>query len=65
MNPSTARIGLGVAALALAAAGTVATAQPANAKPDTVLPAGRHLDAQGRGLLDDVARSGLPIAIAV
>ena len=35
MKPSTARVGLGVAALALATAGTVITAQPANAKPDT------------------------------
>ncbi len=35
MKPSTARVGLGVAALALATAGTVITAQPANAKADT------------------------------
>ena len=33
MKPSTTRIGLGVAALALATAGTVVTAQPAARSP--------------------------------
>ena len=65
MNPSTTRIGLGVAAIALATAGTVATAQPANAKPATSCQRAGISTLQGAGLLDDVARGGLPIALAV
>ena len=65
MKPSTARVGLGVAALALAIAGTVVTAQPANAKADTSCQRAGIATLKGAGLLDDVARGGLPIALAV
>ena len=64
MNPSTTRIGLGVAAIALATAGTVVTPSRQTRSP-TRPASGRDLDAQGAGLLDDVARGGLPIALAV
>ena len=63
---STARIGLGVTAMALAVAGTIATAPSASAaKPDTTCQRAGHRTLQGAGLLDDVARGGLPISLAV
>ena len=49
----------------LAATGTVLTAQPATAAARHRLPASRHRHAREAGLLDDVARGGLPIATAV
>jgi hypothetical protein len=63
---STARIGLGVAALGLAVAGTVATSPSASAaKPDTTCQRAGIATLQGAGLLDDVARDGLSISYAV
>lgn len=63
---STARIGLGITAVALAVAGTVATAPSASAaKPDTTCMRAGIATLQGAGLLDDVARDGLPISLAV
>jgi len=66
VRTSTARIGLGVAAVALAVAGTIATSPSASAaKPDTTCQRAGIATLQGAGLLDDVARDGLPIALAV
>jgi hypothetical protein len=63
---STARIGLGVAAMALAVAGTIATSPSASAaKPDTTCQRAGIATLQGAGLLDDVARGGLPISLAL
>ena len=65
MNPSTTRIGLGVAALALATAGTSSPpSRPARSPTPSCQRAGIST-LQGAGLLDDVARGGLPIALAV
>ena len=62
--PSTARVGLGVAAIALAIAGTVVTAQPANAKADTTCQ--RAGIARSRVPVCSTRRAGgLPIAPAV
>jgi len=66
VRTSTARIGLGVAAVALAVAGTIATSPSASAaKPDTTCQRAGIATLQGAGLLDDVARDGLPISLAV
>ena len=65
MQHSTARIGLGVAALAVAVVGTVTTSAPASAKPAASCQRAGISTLQGAGLLDDVARGGLPIAAAV
>ena len=63
---STARIGLGIAALALAVAGTIATTPSASAaKPDTTCQREGISTLQAAGLLDDVARGGLPISLAL
>ena len=63
---SKARIGLGITALALAVVGTVATSPSASAaKPDTTCQRAGIATLQGAGLLDDVARGGLPISTAV
>jgi hypothetical protein len=61
------------AALALAGAALVATAVPATAadaakpaaKPDTACMHAGIKTLQSLGMLDDVARSGLPISVAV
>ena len=65
MNRSTTRICLGIVTVGLAAAGAVVTAQPASAKADTSCQRAGISTLQGAGLLDDVARGGLPIAFAV
>lgn len=60
-------IRLAVAATALAAAGlgTALTAAPAEAAPDTACQKAGIKTLQAAGLLDVVARGGLPIATAV
>ena len=61
-----ARIGLGVAAVGLAVAGTIATSPSASAaRPDTTCQRAGISTLQGAGLLDDVARAGLPISLAL
>src|SRR4051812_47143950 len=62
MNRSSAiRLGLGIAALATAVAGTVATAPTASAKPDTgCMRAGIDF-LKDNGLFSAVAENGLPI----
>jgi hypothetical protein len=66
MHRSTSvRVALGTAVLTTAAIGAVVTAQPASAKPDTSCLRAGIATLQGAGLLDDVARDGLPIATAV
>lgn len=66
---SISRIIAGAATVAAAAAGTVATAGPANSappeRPDTACMQAGIATLQSAGLLDDVARDGLPIADAV
>ena len=63
---TSARIGLGVAAVGLAVAGTIATSPSASAaKPDTTCQRAGISTLQGAGLLDDVARGGLPISLAL
>ena len=63
---STARIGLGVAAMALAVAGTVVTAPSASAaKPDIACQQAGLDTLREVGLLAAVARDGLPISVAV
>ncbi len=55
----------GVAALAVAAFVAVPAPAHAQAKPDTACQKLGIQKLQGAGLLDDVARGGLPIATAV
>jgi hypothetical protein len=62
---TSVRLGTAATALALAVTGTVLTAPSANARADSsCLRAGLAV-LHGAGLVDDVARSGLPIATAV
>jgi hypothetical protein len=65
MTRSTARIGLGVATLALAATGAVVTAQPASAAPDVSCQRAGLGVLKELGLLPGVAKNGLPISVAV
>jgi hypothetical protein len=63
---STARIGLGVATLGLAVAGTVVTAPSASAaQPDIACQKAGLGVIREVGLLATVARDGLPISVAV
>ena len=62
---STTRIGLGVAAVSLAVAGTIVTAQPASAAPDTACQRAGLGVLKDAGLLPAVAQGGLPISVAV
>jgi hypothetical protein len=65
MQHTTTRIGLGIAAFGLAAAGAVVTAQPASAAPDTACQRAGLKVLKDAGLLPTVASSGLPISLAV
>ena len=65
MSHTTIRLGLGIAALGVAIAGTIVTAQPASAKQDTdCMRAGMQF-LKDNGLLTTVAETGLPVATAV
>jgi hypothetical protein len=65
MHRSTTRIGLGVAALAIAATGAVVTAPPASARPDIDCMRAGMNTLKEAGLFSAVARDGLPISVAV
>jgi hypothetical protein len=65
MSKISTRIVLGAATFALATGGTIATAQPASAAPDTSCMRSGLAVLKGAGLLSSVARSGLPISVAV
>ena len=65
MTRTTTRIGLGIAALATAAAGAVVTAPPSSASPVTDCMRAGLSTLKGAGLLSTVARDGLPITAAV
>jgi hypothetical protein len=65
MLHTTTRIGLGIAALGLATVGTVITAQPASAAPDTGCQRAGLGVLKDAGLLPAVAKDGLPISVAV
>lgn len=66
MNRTRTRLAVATATLTTAALGTVLTATPAEAaKPDTACMKAGIKTLQSVGLLDDVARDGLPIATAV
>lgn len=65
MNTRT-RIATGTAAILGAAIGAVAIGSPAEAaRPDTACQKAGLSTLQSAGLLDDVARDGLPVATAV
>lgn len=63
MIRSTVRLTTGTLALGLAVGGVLLTS-PAEARPDTSCMRAGISTLQGAGLLDDVARDGLPIATA-
>ncbi len=65
MRHTTTRLGLGVAALGLAAAGAVVTAQPASATPDIDCQRAGLATLKAAGLLPTVAKSGVPLEFAV
>jgi hypothetical protein len=68
MYGSLARLGAGTTALAAAVVGAVGIAAPADAapaRPDTACMQAGIGTLQGAGLLDDVARGGLPIDTAL
>jgi hypothetical protein len=65
MKPSTLRIGLGVAMLAIAAIGATVTASPASAAQDTDCVRAGLATLKKAGALGPVARDGLPIKTAV
>jgi hypothetical protein len=62
---SRTRLATATAAVTVAALGAVLTPTPAQAAPDTSCQKAGIKTLQGAGLLDDVARDGLPIATAV
>ncbi len=59
------RLGTATAAIALAVAGTVLTAPPANARADSSCLRAGMAALHDAGLVDDVARDGLSLAFAV
>lgn len=66
MKHSRTRIGLGIATLVAAGAGAVVTAQPASAAaPDIACQKAGIAFLKEQGLFTTVAKSGLPISLAV
>jgi hypothetical protein len=65
MNRTTARVGLGVATLALSTLGVVAPAAQASASQDTACMRAGIATLKGAGAFSSVARNGLPISVAV
>ena len=65
MTHTTTRLGLGAAAIGLAVAGSVLTAQPASAAPDTDCQRAGMRVLKDAGLFSAVAKDGLPISVAV
>jgi hypothetical protein len=59
------RLTVATAALALAVTGTLASGSAAQAAPDTSCQKAGLKELQSAGLLDDVARGGIPIDVAV
>lgn len=62
---TSVRLGTATAALALAVTGTLLTAPAASASADSSCLRAGMATLRGAGLVDDVARGGLPIALAV
>ena len=65
MKHTATRVGLGLAAAGLAVAGTIVTAQPANAAPDTECQRAGIATLKGAGLLSTVAKNGVSLEYAV
>ena len=65
MTRTRTRLAIATAASTVAAIGTVLVPGTAQAAPDTTCQKAGIKTLQGAGLLDDVARDGLPIADAV
>ena len=65
MKHTATRIGLGLTAAGVAVVGTIATAQPANAAPDTACQRAGIAALKDAGLLPTVAKNGVSLDYAV